>query len=50
MLMGGTGMYKNDRERKWNGPSKAIPLSLLEVKNELKKKVNSNKFLLKHVN
>lgn len=38
MLMGGTGMYKNDRERKWNGPSKAIPLSLLEVKNELKKK------------
>ncbi|KEK21948.1 DUF2515 domain-containing protein [Bacillus gaemokensis] len=31
-------MYQNERKRNWDGPSKAIPLSLLDVKNELKKK------------
>ncbi|MEH7460387.1 DUF2515 domain-containing protein [Bacillus sp. JJ1127] len=40
-------MYQNNRKRKWNGPSKAIPFSLLEVKNELKKKSKGNSPSLK---
>ncbi|WP_374217006.1 DUF2515 domain-containing protein [Bacillus bingmayongensis] len=44
MLTGGNTMYENDRKRKWNGSSKLIPLSLLDVKNELKKKSK-----LKHI-
>ncbi|WP_459499959.1 DUF2515 domain-containing protein [Bacillus sp. C1] len=35
-------MYENNRKKIWNGPSKAIPLSLLHIKNELKKKSKNN--------
>lgn len=49
MLTGGNKMYENNRKRKWNGSSKAIPLSLLDVKNELKKKAKAVPLPLKRL-
>lgn len=46
MLTGGRRMHHNDWKRKWNGFSKTFPYSLLDVKDELKKKVK-NRLLLK---
>lgn len=42
-------MQHNDRKREWNGFSKTIPYSLLDVKDELKKKVK-NRLLLNRGN
>lgn len=47
MLMGGKGMHHNDRKRKWNNFSKTIPYSLLDVKNELKKKSEKKQLFVK---
>ncbi len=38
MKKGGNGMYRSNSNHTYNGPSKALPLSLFDVKNELKQK------------
>lgn len=38
MKKGGNGMDRNNSYHTYNGPSKALPLSLFDVKNELKQK------------
>jgi hypothetical protein len=47
MLVGGRGMYNNDRKRRWNNTPKSIPYSLLDVKHELKKKSKSKQASIK---
>lgn len=38
MKKGGNGMYRSNSNHTYNGPSQALPLSLFDVKNELKQK------------
>ena len=38
MKKGGNGMDRSNSNHTYNGPSKALPLSLFDVKNELKQK------------